>query len=234
MRKWTQCSFILGSLLIVVASILTVNAQQSTLLDSKVLIQADWSAFFPLIEGCKAEVSPLSNLQGQILQTATYKKTELKPGAGEIIIGMPLTGHSWLDSGECGLIQILMNVPYSQLVAVMSKQELKAEKERERKQKKMQKESAKHFERFKIMRPSTQPPRLVTIKGFEAYQIFGPPCELDLCESLYFTTISLKFASNKQLTIRLLGHFEKATRIIESMDFNSLSSAMDAYAETIR
>lgn len=232
MRKWTRYSFIL-LILLVAGSILTVNAQQSTLLDSKLPIHSDWSAFFPLFEGCEAQVQPISNSQGQIVQNATFKEKELKPGPGEIIVGMPLTGLPWLDSGECGSIQIIMRVPYFSPKAVLSERELRAAKKRERKQKKIQKKLARYFEGFKHMRPSA-PPRLITIKGFEAYQIFGPSCDYYPCEDSYFTTISVKFASDKQLMIRVRGNFEKASQITERTDFKNLISAMDAYANTMR
>jgi hypothetical protein len=235
MRNERRFQFAL--LLLLLGGLLLASAAQvPPPTEPKLPMGADWSAYFPAFPGCERHLSPLiDNNQGIVGQTAEYKRHSVKPEKeGDIVLGRPLTGSYWLDTDECGWVGIALTVPYVPPVPVLTKEERKAAEERERRSRKTEKKLRNISESLKHIYPPAPPPRPIRIKGFEAYQIFYPPCDYIECQGKYFTKFRIVLAKDKQLTIELLGGFEEAKAIVESIDFDNLISAMNKYSASLK
>jgi hypothetical protein len=198
--------------------------------------EAGWSRFFPTMPGCTAEFSRMyNNGDGQISQTAQYMEPWVKEGEkaaekGEyIIVPKLMTGIDILDSGKCGSVSITMFVPVAK--RILTKEELQAARKERKKLRKSDNKIEKLTKQTAILfsQAPPPPPRRISVKGFEAYQIYGVPCDYDPCENQFRFTIEVRFAKNKLIRIEHVGNFERTLKIAQSIDYEALAQAMDGH-----
>lgn len=191
----------------------------------------DWSTYFPTIKECEGKTFPiLIEKSGVISQFARYELVHKEPvgtpDALVVISESEARRYAWLD---CGKIVVSFDV-YGTSPELLSKAELREAKHCEKENRRGAKRSAKMYKRLVNNAPAP-PPRTFKINGFDAYQIFSssdtPP---DLFDDPY-TTIRVKFAKGKELVIydARVG-YDQVVKVLESMDYDGLSKAMDKYA----
>jgi hypothetical protein len=177
----------------------------------------DWSAFFPEIEGCKKAPEPL--VVGQVepavltikYSPATQKSNEIRT-------------YELFPWPDCGTAQILITGPPER--KPITKKELRDQRILE----KIAKASQKGRDRGPRFYLPPPPPRSFTINGYEAIEYFPGPCDTVGCQMYQTTSITVRFATNRQVSLTL-DRSRRAAKILEAIDFEKLNASLTSWLE---
>ena len=181
----------------------------------------EWAAFFPEVEGCVKEPQAVRVDQREpSVFTVQYVKARPTP-SNEIHTVINDELFPWFD---CGSAQILITGQAKK--QSVTKNELRLQRVLEKSAKKLQKQSGKEPRFY----PPPPTPRSFTISGYEAIQYFPPPCDTVGCQMYQRTRITVRFAQNRQISLKLQPSIS-AKKILEATDFEKLNASLTGWLE---